>query len=163
MWAYKGNTHERGNNRVAPIAFYKATNYEANFYALSDIAMVDQMTNNIDYSGDAWPCENQKEANQEGKNKAFTHLDMINLQKVVWPKDTDDYEYQDGNLKCGKGQKLRILTAEFGRPWNKPICWSKFFYAPDPPSAAGHKHSWLWPNCDSTDLYPYLKDGVLHR
>ena len=102
------------------------------------------MKNNIEYSGDAWPCENQDQANYHGKDKTFTNYEQRHLSKYIWPKDTGAYEYQDGNLKCGKGQKLRILTAEFGRPWNKPICWPKNYYDLDPPSAAWHEGTWLW-------------------
>ena len=115
------------------------------------------MKNNIEYSGDAWPCENQDQANYHGKDKTFTNYERRDLSKYIWPKDTGAYEYQDGNLKCGNGQKLRILTAEFGRPWNKPICWPKSYYDLEPPSAAWHEGTWLWPSCDSTDLYPYVK------
>ena len=57
VWSYKGKSIEDGTNEVAPLAFYKATNYEANFYALSDIALADRMKNNVDYLADAWPCE----------------------------------------------------------------------------------------------------------
>lgn len=97
VWSYKGNTLDKGNNKVAPIAFFKATNYEAVFYSLSDIALVDQMTNNIEYTGQAWPCENTKEANTEEPDHAFTYHGGKGYG--TWKQDKDLYEFQDQCLK----------------------------------------------------------------
>ena len=157
VWSYKGKSLDQGPNKVAPISFFKATNYEGNFYALSDIAIVDKVTNNIDYGGDAWPCESKDQVNDE--DRAFTH-DGSKYEAYwglgYWPKDESGYEFQDGNLMCKKGQKLRILLAELGRPFNKPICFKKEDYSA-PMNIQNHPDTNLKPTCSSADLYPYLK------
>ena len=140
---------------MAPISFFKATNYEENFYALSDIAMVDQVTNNIDYGGDAWPCESKHDITPD--NKAFTHDGP--KYRGYWPKDENIYEFQNGNLVCQKGQTLRILVAELGRPFNHPICFRKGDYTLSK-STMDHPQTSLKPVCNSADLYPWLKGSV---
>ena len=61
---------------------------------------------------------------------------------------------------CGKGQKLRIISAEFGRPFEKPICMSRSLYNLDY-NVFNHEKTNLKPFCASADLYPYLKESVL--
>ena len=140
---------------MAPISFFKATNYEENFYALSDIAMVDQVTNNIDYGGDAWPCESKHDIDDD--NRAFTHDGP--KYKGYWPKDENIYEFQDGSLRCQKGQTLRIIVAEFGRPFNYPICFRKGDHSASD-NTQNHPDTNLRPKCTSADLYPWLKASV---
>lgn len=61
IWSFDGNQPYEGPNTIAPIGFYKATNYDSDFYALADIASVNMMTSQVDYADDAWPCEDPRE------------------------------------------------------------------------------------------------------
>ena len=97
VWSYDGvEADAAGHAKVAPIAFYKATNYETDFYALSDTAAVNKMKSNIDYPGEAWPCELERTKIKD--DKTFTqHGDVL---WGAYPQDSGTYEFQDGNLQC---------------------------------------------------------------
>ena len=56
---------------------------------------------------------------------------------------------------CEKGQTLRILTAEYGRPFDKPICLDREQYIFEQ-RVIDHPDSRLKPVCHSTDIYPRL-------
>ena len=100
VWSYDGVGADAAQHaKVAPIAFYKATNYETDFYALSDTAAVNKMKSNIDYPGEAWPCEIPKTKIKD--DKTFTpDTNSLGVQLGLYPQDSNTYEFQDGNLQC---------------------------------------------------------------
>ena len=154
IWSYDGTKPDAVlPAKVAPIAFYKASNYETNFYALSDTAAVNKMTSNIDYPGEAWPCEIPDTATKGdwafSKSRSYT--------RGFYPQDSNQYEFQDGNLNCNGDYTIKILAAEFGRPFEKPICQLKENYdVPD--HMLYHGRSNFFPTCSSGDLFSTVSE-----
>ena len=154
VWSYDGVGADAAQHaKVAPIAFYKATNYETDFYALSDTAAVNKMKSNIDYPGEAWPCELSRTKIKD--DKTFTqHGDVL---WGAYPQDSGTYEFQDGNLQCEGDYTVKILAAEFGRPFNKAICMLIENYEQNL-DVLKHRHTNMEWSCQDGDLFPTLSE-----